>query len=196
VKLLVTKPGDFLPRRRPIRVPDDALRHLTRCLKLTDGAYRQPSEAAAWQFTGLWVMRLRDVYEARMRTRQLVQEQIASLENGTIARMGPVESEDWKNRTVISPKATNPYIERVIERMRESLGADNVDFDACGARGGAGGCWWIDPDRTSDDAFAEAFVQASEAAMEECKGRIRFVGRPRVYDYRINDVGLEMAVNR
>jgi len=194
IKLLETDPGDFLPRWRPMDVPEQGVRDLTSSLKLTDGAYRQPSEAAAWQFTGLWVMRLADVYEARMSTRRLVKQQIAHLASGDIRAMGPVESADWINRTHISPKATNPYIERVVELVREALGEGNVDFDACGARGGAGGCYWIDPDRTSEEEFAEAFFAASKTAMAEYKDSIRFGGEPRIYDYAINPTGLELSM--
>lgn len=194
IKLLETEPGDFLPRWRPMDVPEAGVADLVRSLKLTDGAYRQPSEAAAWQFTGLWVMRLKDVYDARMRTRKLVKQQIAHLESGNIRVMGPIETADWMNRKYISPKATNPYIERVIELMYEALGEKSVGFDACGARGGAGGCYWIDPDEVSEQAFAEAFENASNTAMAEHRDRIRFSGKPRIYDYAINPTGLELSL--
>jgi hypothetical protein len=139
-------------------------------------------------------MRLKEVYDARMRTRQLVKRQIANLEHGDIRAMGPIESADWLNRKYISPKATNPYIERVIELMRAALGGENVDFDACGARGGAGGCYWIDPATVSDAEFARAFASASDRAMSEFRDRIRFGGKPRIYDYAINRTGLELAL--
>ncbi|OPZ31619.1 MAG: hypothetical protein BWZ02_00126 [Lentisphaerae bacterium ADurb.BinA184] len=194
IKLLTAAPGDFLPAYRPLEVSPAARAELVRRLQLTDGCYRQPSQAAAWQFTGLWVMRLASVYEARMRTRRLVQEQIANLEGGTIERMGPVESADWLNRCAISPKATNPYIERVVELVRQALAPARVDFDASGARGGAGGCFWIDPDDVPAADFADAFDRACRTAMDECRGRIRFEGEPHLYDYAINDRGMEIGL--
>ncbi|MFC1735495.1 hypothetical protein ACFL1X_05220, partial [Candidatus Hydrogenedentota bacterium] len=172
----------------------EARAELKNRLKLTDGAYRQPSEAAAWQFTGLWVMRLKEVYDARMSTREIIKKQIRNLEKGTIDRMGPLESKDWTNRCAISPKATNPYIERVVELVREALGPNNVDFDASGARGGAGGCFWINPERISDELFEQEFKRVSKIAMDQYRGRIRFEGEPRVYDYEINDVGLVIEI--
>ena len=190
IKLLETQPGDFLPAWKPIAVAKEARDELVRRLRLTDGAYRQPSQAAAWQFTGLWVMRLKSVYDARMRSREIVEDQIHHLESGNIAAMGPLESEDWINRTRISPKATNPYVEQVLALVREGLPDQQIDFDACGARGGAGGCWWIDPDTLLPEVFELAFTGASLQAIDELKDRIRFEGTPHVYDYALNDTGI------
>lgn len=194
IKLLETQPGDFLPSWHPIRISDAARDDLPRCLKLTDGAYRQPSEAAAWQFAGLWAMRLQDVVRARANTRALVEQQLQNLQQGRIRDMGAIEHMDWHNRKTISPKATNPYVENVIARVRTRLGPDHAWFDACGARGGAGGCWWIDPDTVTDEAFAAAFLESSRAAMETFRDKIRFEGEPRIYDYKLNDVGLALEV--
>jgi hypothetical protein len=127
-----------------------------------------------------------------MRSRQLVQEQIRDLEAGRIEALGARESADWINRTAISPKATNPYIEHVIAEMRRALGAERVGFDACGARGGAGGCWWVTPEDVPPDVFERAFAEVSARALERFQDTIRFEGAPRVYDYAINDVGLKL----
>jgi len=194
VKLLHTEPGDFLPTWRPIEIPEAAEEDLRRRLKLTDGAYRQPSEAAAWQFAGLWAMRLRDVCEARVRSKEIVKKQIENLEWGRIEAMGPLEWEDWANRRIISPKATNPYIEMVVNLIRETLGEENIYYDACGARGGAGGCFWINTAEISESGFERAFMEASSEAIEMHKNRIKFEGRPRIYDYAINNRGLEIEI--
>lgn len=190
LKILETGPGEFLPKWRPLKISMDVRSRVIHGMKLTDGAYRQPSHAAAWQFAGLWAMRLAPVYEARMLSRALVKEQIKNLEHGRVSAMGAVESEDWKNRCVISPRATNPYIERVIELMRKVPGFENTGFDACGARGGAGGCWWIDTAKINDVIFERIFVKKSKEAMAEFKDRIRFEGEPRVYDYKMNEKGV------
>lgn len=194
IKLLETRPGDFLPVWRLLNVPASARAELIRRLKLTDGAYRQPSHAAAWQFTGLWAMRLAPVYEARMSSRQIVRQQIQNLESGQIAAMGPLETADWENRRKISPKATNPYIEDVIRRMRSVPGCESIGFDACGARGGAGGCWWINPAEMTDARFHDIFREQSLKAMEQHRNRIRFEGEPHVYDYEINDQGVVLEL--
>ncbi len=194
IKHMTTSPGVFVPSYEPIEIGESAERELYDTLILTDGGNRQFSGDAAWQFTGLWAMGLAKVRQARRNTTDIGRLQVETMKKGDIQGFGRLEGEDYSNRITICPAGDNEYIRSVNTRLVDELGKDAFYYDVTGARGGAGGCYWINTKKINKAVFIEAFLRISKEEQVRLKGTFQFGGEPKIYDYCLNKKGIEVEI--
>jgi len=197
IKLVTTEAGDFFPAYEPIQLSAESEQLLYDSLVLTDGAYRQFSGDVAWQFEGLWVMGLSAVQEARVKTARIGELQTDLIKQGKVKEFGQLEGQDYPQRTAICPAGDNDYIKRVNDLLCSEVGDEGFDYDTSGARGGAGGCYWINSDGSMVKSdFETMFIAQSWQGIRELGNKFTFEGKPRIYDWRLNHEGVRFNIKR
>lgn len=194
IKEMTTRPGVFLPAYEPIPLKAWSEKRLYDTLVLTDGGNRQFSGDAAWQFTGLWAMGLSRVRQARVNTTEIGRIQAEAMRAADIQKFGMLEGEDYKNRVTICPAGDNEYVRSVNGRLIKELGKGAFYYDVSGARGGAGGCYWLNTAIVKRPVFVEAFLRISKEEQARLRATFDFGGEPRIYDYKLNDKGIDLEV--
>ncbi|MDD4981949.1 MAG: mannose-6-phosphate isomerase, class I, partial [Candidatus Omnitrophica bacterium] len=203
IKLIEADKGEFLPHPpQVLPVSEKAKGILKEALVLVDQGFRQDSAESAWLFRALWAIRDPRIVEARKSSRRILLEELAlfdSLSDDSrsddeikkiIARLGQLENEDWENRIIISPPATNSYIEAVNAGLRIELGIETFGYDSTGSRGGAGGVYLLDLTKISREEFIRTLFRVTGEIKETLAGELKgHIGGLTIYDWQINDAG-------
>ncbi|MFH1995613.1 MAG: hypothetical protein ABIJ27_01295 [Candidatus Omnitrophota bacterium] len=211
IKLLSTEPGQFLPSYK--RLTGRAQKKIEKLVKYVRGGLERAAvSGSAWQFTGLYALRLEPIVKGRIRARQIVNEQMALIEKGKIADLDTREEENNRIWAIVAPAAYNEYFRMLKERLIRRLGKGSFVFGACGSTYGAGNKVIIgnpkatvpkgqpNEGRNILDVFDETFVEVAKSVQSRMKRDTRFSQYkfsdipPFVYDYTIADKAFEMEI--
>jgi hypothetical protein len=208
IKLLHAERGQFLPdysRLNP--AAEGEIEKLVRFVR--GGLKRAEVSGSAWQFTGLYALRLEPIVRARLRAKEIVKAQADLIREGRIADLAKLEEEKNKLWFIVAPAAHNAYFWNLRHALGERLGRDAVVLGACGSAYGAGNKAIINPEarvpqgqpdagRRVLDVFAETFSEVALAIQNQMKQDSRYQGfefsevAPFTYDYKVSQRGFEM----
>jgi len=181
--------GDLLPDYKVMDLSEQTKSALMESLVLVMGGTTQSAGPVLRDVTEQYLLRSEKEFRAREDAESVHMSQKKNIMKGDARAIGALEDRDWKNRITIVPLADNEYIDSVNRRLRNEFGAKLYGFDSTGCRGGAGGTYWVDP--SARDKFCEAWLKVSSEERARLTGRVPVVVEPLIYDYRINEHGIE-----
>ena len=142
-----------------------------------------------------YLLRNRQAWEARLRSEQVGRDQIKNLTTKgdlDLRALGANEDEDWQNRIEIVPLADNDYIYTIVSRLKREFKDDLYGSDSTGCRGGAGHIFIVNPERKQE--FIKAFKRVARQVRAEMSDRFPIPVEPTVYDFNLNEKGLEANI--
>ena len=202
--------GQFIPNYE--KVNPEGHKKIENVIKVVRGGLKRATvSGAAWQFTGLYALRTEPVVRARIRSKEIVEEQLVLLRDGRIFEMGPGEEEDTRLRVVAAPAAYNEYFKLLRKELIRRVGKRSIFFGACGSSFGSGNKIIVDPYAIVPDGqpsagervievFDKTFVEVAKEVQRRMENNAQYAKYdfsdipPFVYDYQIAKKAVEIEI--
>ena len=192
IKAVVSAEGsntrNLLPEYTEMQLSDDVVNNILDAMVLVNGGTGQDVGPVLKMITFQFATKNDDAWEARLQTISLYDKIKTALQEGDARKLAALEQYDFTNRVRISPLANNYYHDTIFQKLKTLLGEDLWGYDSTGGRAGAGGVFWINPEKRQ--LFQSLFIKVGSEVQEELKGQIHFASDPLVYRFRINHEGV------
>ncbi|MDP4182983.1 MAG: UTP--glucose-1-phosphate uridylyltransferase, partial [Bacillota bacterium] len=182
--------GSLLPCYRELDLSDDCVEKIFSSLTLVNGGTGQDVGPVLRMITEQYILKDKIAWNARLRTEDRFPQILNALKSGNIKLLGQLESEDFRDRTLISSLSNNLFHQKVFDQLKLTFRDDLWGYDSTGGRAGAGGIFFVNPERRKE--FENAFVTISKKIQEDLKGQIRFSSAPMIHSYEINKKGISI----
>jgi len=183
--------GDLLPAYEEMTLPDHISEAILNSMVLINGGTGQDVGPILKMIALQFVTKNDIAWGARKRTEANYEKIRRALLEGDAEKIATLENADFINRVDISPLADNLYHEMLFERLTTLFGDDVWGYDATGGRAGAGGVFWINPEKKV--LFQNAFVKICREVQHELRGQMHFVSEPLVYQFKLNKTGVSFC---
>jgi UTP--glucose-1-phosphate uridylyltransferase len=183
--------GRLLPSHNVLSTEQVSLKAreaLQNSLVLVHGGMAQDVGPVLEMVTERYLLRSEPEWKARLEAIGILDEVLASLRAGDVARLGAVTERNYFGpiQTII-PWASNIYAETLIHRTRESMGPEFWGFWMLGGMAGGGMGFMFHP-RAKEQA-QDRLLRLMRDAKAELEDRLPFAMEPVVYDFAINERG-------
>ncbi|HEX2926834.1 MAG TPA: hypothetical protein VHP38_11360, partial [Ruminiclostridium sp.] len=175
--------GSLLPKYEKIEVSRPAVEGMLKSLVLVNGGTGQDVGPVLRMITEQYIVKDKAAWNARLRTENRFDEILGALQSGDIKAVGNLENQDFQDRKRISPLSDNLYHEETFKALSSLFKEDLWGYDSSGGRAGAGGIYFINPERREE--FEEAFINISQKVQAELTGQIHFSSKPLIYNFEI-----------
>jgi len=180
--------GDLLPLYEEMTLPDHTAEAILSSMVLINGGTGQDVGPILKMIALQFVTKNDIAWSARKRTEANYEKIRQALLEGDVEKIAALENADFINRVDISPLANNLFHEMLFERLTAVFGDDVWGYDATGGRAGAGGVFWVNPEKKA--LFENAFTEICREVQHELRGQMHFVSEPLVYQFRLNKKGV------
>jgi hypothetical protein len=179
-----TSRGRLLPRHEPVKLGAS----LADSLVLVHGGMAQNVGPILEMVTEKYLLRSEAEWEARAEASRVLDEIIAAIEAGDVARIAAATTRNFFGpiQTII-PWATNLYTETIIDRVQARFGSDFQGFWMLGGMSGGGMGFIFAPHRRAEAQAALGEIMRD--AKRELEDALPFAMEPVVYDFAVNDRG-------
>ena len=179
-----TSRGRLLPRHDPVKLGAS----LADSLVLVHGGMAQNVGPILEMVTEKYLLRSESEWEARAEAGRVLDEIIAAIEAGDVARIAAATTRNFFGpiQTII-PWATNLYTETIIDRVQARFGSDFQGFWMLGGMSGGGMGFIFAPHRRAEAQLALGEIMRD--AKRELEDALPFAMEPVVYDFAVNDRG-------
>jgi hypothetical protein len=179
-----TSRGRLLPVHEPVRLGAS----LQESLVLVHGGMAQNVGPILEMVTEKYLLRGRREWEARLEAGRVLDEIIAAVEAGDVARIAAATTRNFFGplQTII-PWATNLYTETLVDRVRARFGDRFWGFWMLGGMSGGGMGFIVAPEARAE--ALEALGPMMREAKAELEDGLPFAMEPVVYDFAVNERG-------
>lgn len=184
-------PGSLLPAYKKIEIAEQSVEKMLKSLVLVNGGTGQDVGPVLRMITEQYAVKDRTAWEARLRTENRYEQIFGALVSGDIKAIGNLENQDFQDRKLISPLSDNLYHEETYKALSAIFKEDLWGYDSTGGRAGAGGIYFVNPDRRKE--FKDTFLMVSQRVQAELAGQIHFSSGPMIYNFEINRDGVRAA---
>ncbi len=179
-----TSRGRLLPVHEPVRLGAS----LQESLVLVHGGMAQNVGPVLEMVAEKYLLRGRREWEARLEAGRVLDEIIAAIEAGDVARIAAATTRNFFGPLqAIIPWATNLYTETLIDRVRARFGDRFWGFWMLGGMSGGGMGFIVAPEARAE--ALEALGPMMREAKAELEDGLPFAMEPVVYDFAVNERG-------
>ncbi len=183
--------GRLMPTHKVLsrdEVPPEARQRLQDSLVLVHGGMAQNVGPILEMVTEKYLLRSPVEWAARQDALGILDEILAALHTGDIARVGAATTRNFEQPIqAIVPWASTHYTERLIAEMRAEFGADFWGFWMLGGMSGGGMGFIVAPERKAE--AQEKLLGIMTRAKRDLENALPFAMEPVVYDFAINENG-------
>lgn len=182
--------GSLLPAYEKIAMPGQAAEEIMKSLVLVNGGTGQEVGPVLKMITERYIVKDKAAWRARLRTENRFDEILGALRSGDAKMLGYLENQDFQDRKLISPLSDNLYHEETHKVLSAAFKEDLWGYDSTGGRAGAGGIYYINPDRRKE--FETMYLTISERVQAELASQIHFSSKPLIFSFDVNEDGVKV----